>query len=125
MNDMNNLLRRLGYNVDSIDIWDEKVEEIHQGRFAIIVTHRNRGSPNEEKDLYKLVNILPSDIRRRIFVVLVGDEYKTGNGTQAFTSMADLVCHPQDLASADIIFRSTVAERTRFYRSYLEVFDNL
>jgi hypothetical protein len=124
-NAVSSLLGRLGYRTEYIDIWDQKVEEIHQGRFHVIVTHRNGESPNGEKDLFKLINILPPETRRRIFVALVGDEFKTGNGTQAFTVMADLVCNPLDLDSADIVFRSTVAERARFYRSFLEVEDSL
>jgi hypothetical protein len=121
---MSSLLERLGYQTEYIDIWEQKVEEIHQGRYHVIVTHGNGASPNGEKDLFKLLNMLTPEARRRIFMVLVGDEFKTGNGTQAFTAMADFVCHPRDLDSADIVFRSTVAERARFYRAFLEVEDN-
>jgi hypothetical protein len=122
---MSSLLERLGYETEYIDVWDQKVEDIHQGRYDIIATHRNGTSPHEEKDLYRLLNMLPPEIRRRIFMVLVGDEFKTGNGTQAFSAMADIVCHPQDLGSADVLLRSTVTERARFYRSFLEIEDNL
>jgi hypothetical protein len=124
-NAVSDLLGRLGYETEYIDIWDQKVEEIHQGRYHVIVTHRNGESQNGEKDLFKLLNMLPPETRRRIFIALVGDEFKTGNGTQAFAFMADLVCHPRDIDSADIVFRSTVAERARLYRSFLEVEDNL
>jgi hypothetical protein len=119
------LLERLGYKTEYIDVWEQKVEDIHQGRYDVVATHRNGKSANAEKDLYRLLNILPPEIRRRIFLFLVGEEFTTGNGTQAFTSLADLVCHPQDLDSADIVFLSTVTERARFYRSFLEIEDNL
>ena len=122
---MSKLLGRLGYKTDYIDVWDQKVEEIHQRRFQVIVTQRNGASPKGENDLFTLVNMLPPETRRRVFVVLVGEEFKTGNGTQAFTAMVDLVCHPRDLDSADIVFRSTVAERARFYRLFFEVEDRL
>jgi hypothetical protein len=122
---MSSLLGRLGYQTEYLDIWEQKVEDIHQGRYDVIVTNRNGASPNGERDLFRLVNRLAPETRRRIFMVLVGDEFKTGNGTQAFTAMADLVCHPQDVDSADVIFRSTVTERARFYRSFLEIEDKL
>lgn len=122
---MSGLLERLGYKTEYIDVWEQKIEDIHQGRYDIIATHKNGTSTNGDKDLYRLLNMLPPEVRRRIFMVLVGDEFKTGNGTQAFTTMADLVCNPQDLSSTDILFRSTVTERARFYRAFLEIEDNL
>jgi hypothetical protein len=88
---MSSLLGRLGYQTEYLDIWEQKVEDIHQGRYDVIVTNRNGASPNGERDLFRLVNRLAPETRRRIFMVLVGDEFKTGNGTQAFTAMADLV----------------------------------
>ena len=36
--------------------------------------------------------------RRRVFLVLVGDEFKTGDGTQAWAAMADLVVTSRDAA---------------------------
>jgi predicted Zn finger-like uncharacterized protein len=122
---MSRLLERSGYRAEYIDVWDQKIEEIHQGRYDVIATHRNGASASGEKDLFKVITMLPPETRRRIFVALVGEEFKTGSGTQAFTAMADIVCHPQELDSADIVFRSSVAERARFYRSFLEVEDNL
>jgi hypothetical protein len=110
----------LGYVVVPLDIWEEKVEEILQGRYDVVVTHRNGATPNVERDLYRFITTLTPEIRRRIFVVLVGDEFKTGNGTQAFATMTDFVCRPQEAGSADVVVRSTIAERTRFYRALLE-----
>ena len=46
---------------------------------------------------------LSPDSRRRVFLVLVGDDFKTGDGTQAWIAMADLVLHPRDLGNADAV----------------------
>ncbi len=51
----------------------------------------------------------------------MGDKYKTGNTSEAFAAMADLVCHPQDMQAADGLLRTTIAEKGRLYRAYLDI----
>ncbi len=53
-------------------------------------------------------------------MILIGDEFKTGEGTQAFLVVADLVLHSRDAGTADQVIRSTVAERKRLYQAYDE-----
>jgi hypothetical protein len=50
----------------------------------------------------------------------VGEEFKTGDGTQAFVTLADLVLNPRDVAAADAAIRNTVAERSRLWQVYLD-----
>ena len=50
----------------------------------------------------------------------MGDEFKTGDGTQAFAAMADLVLNGRDAAGADAALRSTMAERTRLYQVFTD-----
>jgi hypothetical protein len=42
---------------------------------------------------------LTPDARRRIFLVLIGDDFRTADGTQAFGALADLVINPKDAAT--------------------------
>jgi hypothetical protein len=58
--------------------------------------------------------------RRRVFFALVGDEFKTGDGTQAFAAMADLVLSGRDTANAEATLRNTMAERARLYQMFGE-----
>ena len=55
--------------------------------------------------------------RRRLFLMVVGDEFKTGEGTQAFAVLADLVVHPHDATSYDRLVAHTVGERRRLYKT--------
>ena len=64
------------------------------------------------------MNRLNPEGRRRVFVVLVGDDFKTGDGTQAFAAMADLVLNAREAAGADAVLRNTMAERTRLYQLF-------
>jgi hypothetical protein len=59
-------------------------------------------------------------MRRRVFVVLAGEEFQTADGTQAWGAMVDLVVHPRDAETCDGFIRSTLAERKRLYQPYVD-----
>jgi hypothetical protein len=60
------------------------------------------------------------DMRRRECVILVGDEFRSGDGTQAWVAQADLVIHPNDAAKVEQLIRATLQERKRLYQPFVE-----
>jgi hypothetical protein len=61
---------------------------------------------------------MPADSRRRVFVVLVGDEFRSGDGTQAWAAQADLVLNPNDAVRSESLIRATISERRRLYQPF-------
>ena len=112
-------LARHGYQVDTVDNADEGSRLIEQGVYDVVIASR-APAPAGKESLYQRLSRLSPDARRRIFLVLVGDDFKTGDGTQAWITMADLVVHPRDLATVDAVLTKTVEERTRLYQVYLD-----
>jgi predicted Zn finger-like uncharacterized protein len=112
-------LTRLGYQVDSLDNPDEGSRLIEQGVYDLVVTSRIPATAGKET-LYQRMSRLSPDSRRRVFLVLAGDDFKTGDGTQAWIALADLVAHPRDLAAIDAVLAKTVEERTRLYQVFLD-----
>jgi hypothetical protein len=51
-------------------------------------------------------------------VLLVGDEFHSGDGTQAYVCLADLVLHSREAAGADALLKGTLAERQRLYQAF-------
>lgn len=112
-------LGRQGYAVDTVDDLDEALRLIEQGVYGVVVTSRTAGPGGKETVLQRVSRLNPEG-RRRVFLVLVGDEFKTGDGTQAFAAMADLVLNGRDAAGADAALRNTMAERTRLYQLFTD-----
>jgi len=117
---MSMALDRLGYIVETLDDLDEGARLLEQGVYEVVVTGRSVALPGKNEMLAQRVSRLHPEARRRVFLTLVGDEFRTGDGTQAFTSQADLVIHPRDVASAERVLLTTLAERVRLYRPFLE-----
>ena len=81
--------------------------------------HAGPAGPGRES-LYQRLGRLSPEARRRVFLVLVGDEFKTGDGTQAWAALADLVIQSRDVAGVDNVLLNTLAERTRLYQVFLD-----
>jgi hypothetical protein len=112
-------LGRVGYQVDTVDNTDEGARLLEQGMYDLVVATRLAAAPGRES-LYQRLNRLSPDRRRRIFLVLVGDEFKTGDGTQAWAMMADLVVNTREIGTADAVLLPTLAERSRLYQVFTD-----
>jgi predicted Zn finger-like uncharacterized protein len=117
---MRQALTRLGYIVETLQELDDGGRLLEQGLYEVVVTARDVALPGKNEMLSQRVGRLGPEFRRRVFLALVGEEFRTGDGTQAFTVMADLVIHPRDAASVERVLLTTLAERARLYRPLLE-----
>jgi len=116
------MLGKLGFASEGLDPQlDEKVLKLQQGEYAVVATTKN-GVP-EEKNLYRIVCTLSPEVRRRVFLVLVGDEFKSGEGAQAFAALADLVIHSSDAATGERLVARTMIERRRVYQTFWDAED--
>ena len=112
-------LTRLGYTIDALDEAGEALRLVEQGVYAVVVTTKSATAAGKETLLQRVGRLNPEG-RRRVFLVLAGDEFKTGDGTQAFAAMADLVVGSHDTAGVEAALRNTLAERTRLYQMFTE-----
>ena len=50
----------------------------------------------------------------------MGDDFKSGDGTQAFLVLADVVLNTRDAGTADQLIRAALLERKRLYQVFDE-----
>jgi hypothetical protein len=113
-------LTRLGYTAEVLDAPDEGGRMLEDGLFDVVMATRAAAVPGRQETLIQRVTRLAPAARRRIFLVLLGDEYKTGDGLQAFAAQADLVVNPRDAAAVEAPLLSAMAERSRLYQPLLD-----
>ncbi len=111
-------LMRLGYEVDIMSD-AEGVRAIELGSHAIVAMARTVAEGGALTS-YQRLFLLPSDIRRLFFLILVGDEYTTGDGVQAFVVHGDLVVASPDAGSCEVVIRERLIERNRLFRVFVE-----
>lgn len=112
-------LTRLGYAIDTVDEAGDALRLVEQGVYSVVVTTKSAGAGGKETLLQRVGRLNPEG-RRKVFLVLAGDEFKTGDGTQAFAAMADLVVGSHDTAGVEAALKNTLAERTRLYQMFTD-----
>lgn len=114
-------LSRVGYAAETLDNPDDAARRLEQGLYDVVITTRaGDGTSARGETLLQRIGRLTPDARRAIFLVLVGEEFRTGDGTQAFAAMADLVVHPRDATSVEPVLLTSIAERNRMYQAFLD-----
>jgi len=111
-------LGRLGYEIDLVADVDG-VRIIEQGAHVVVAMARTVAESGA-LTCYQRLFILNSDMRRAFFLILVGDEYTTGDGVQAFVVHGDLVVASPDAGSCEAIVRERLIERTRLFRAFVD-----
>jgi predicted Zn finger-like uncharacterized protein len=114
------ILTRLGYNVDSVEEHEDAARFVEQGAYSVAATTRAAAGTGRTESLYQRITRLSPDQRRRLFVILVGDEFKSGDSVQAFATVGDIVLNSRDAAGADNVLRSVMAERKRLYQVFVD-----
>ena len=116
-------LTRAGYNVQSPETPAEGAALLDQG-FDVVVTTRTAGEGQD--NIYQRIGRLTPEARRGVFLLLVGDEFRTGDGTQAWAVLADLVMKPTDVAAgAERYLRAVAGERRRVYQAFNEAWQKV
>lgn len=111
-------IMRLGYEVDIMSDADG-VRAMELGAHTIVAMARTVAESGA-LTCYQRLFLLPSDIRRLFFLILVGDEYTTGDGVQAFVVHGDLVVASPDAGSCEVVIRERLIERNRLFRVFVE-----
>jgi len=113
-------LATLGFNVDLVDDIEEGARLLELGVYEVAVTAPTLPEPGKLETLAQRILRLPIEARRRVFVILVSEDFRTADGTQAWAAQADLVVHPTDAGRCEHLIRSTLAERKRLYQPLVD-----
>jgi len=114
------VLRQAGYAIDTLDNEEEKMRTLHQGDYAVVATSNTGPKLREGMTVYQRMAHLSPESRRRTFLILLGDQFKTGDGTQAFVAAADVVANNAGAESVGVLLRSRMDERARVYRAFAD-----
>jgi hypothetical protein len=113
------ILEGLGYVVDSPAAADQALQRLRFNQYRIILLDDDseRKSPNPVAEYLVGLNM---NIRRDMFVVLIGQRFKTADHIQAFIESVNLILHPDDLPQLATFLVRGVRDQERFYKVFTE-----
>ncbi|MGH8067960.1 MAG: hypothetical protein ACRERE_22585 [Candidatus Entotheonellia bacterium] len=113
------ILEGLGYVVDSPAAADQALQRLRFNQYRVILLDDDfeGQSPNPVAEYLAGLNM---NIRRDMFVVLIGQRFKTADHLQAFIESVNLILHPDDLPQLATFLARGVRDQEQFYKVFTE-----
>jgi len=114
-------IRSLGYHVtEAISIRDALTKMRFRLFNLIILDERYEGKKFEENDILSYIQKLPMAIRRRIFVALITDQFRTFDAMNAYHNSVNMTVSRSQLKEIDKALRKGLSDYDKFYHVFKE-----
>jgi hypothetical protein len=116
---LKSVLQGIGYVVDMPASVDQALHRLRFNQYPVIgLTEHFAGSfPNPVLVYLAGLNM---NVRRDMFVVLVGERFRTANHMQAFIESVNLVVHPDDLSRLETLIIKGLREKEQLYKVFVD-----
>jgi hypothetical protein len=113
------VLEGLGYVVDVPMASDHALQRLRFNQYHVVLLEDGfeGKSPNPITGYLAGLNM---NIRREMFVVLIGQRFKTADHLQAFMESVNLLLHPDDLPQLATFLSRGLRDHERFYKVFTE-----
>jgi hypothetical protein len=78
------------------------------------------GQPLDHSAILNYLNRLPMSVRRRVFLGLISDGFKTMDNMMAFAMSANVVINIKDTEKLHLVLRKAIAENEMFYKVFTD-----
>jgi predicted Zn finger-like uncharacterized protein len=86
----------------------------------IILADGFDNQPLDQSVIVNYLNRLSMSVRRKIFLALISDNYKTMDNMMAFAMSANVVVNSKDIEKLHLILKKAVSENERFYKIFVD-----
>ncbi len=94
-------------------------EDIYYNMFSIIITTETY--PLEQETLLKFISSLKMNVRRELFVILVGDDLKTGDEIGAFAKSVNMLLNTHDVPELPSLLPKELRIFSNYYKAFFKV----
>jgi predicted Zn finger-like uncharacterized protein len=115
------VIEQLGYQCVSATNTRDAVGKMRFHLFDLVILSDGFDGQNLDKSpiLNYLNNISLTD-RRKIFVALMGERFKSMDNLMAFAMSANAVINPKDMDRFSAMLKGAISDHERFYRVFME-----
>lgn len=110
-------LQGMNYNVTDAESTREALKYMRFHSFELVVLNEGfEGGDPESNYVLKYLGQLPMSTRRSVFVVLLGNGFRTGDNMTALNKSVNLVVNQESLDDIEKILKRYLVENEEFYR---------
>lgn len=114
-------VEELGYKYVSSPGTRDALGKLRYHQFDLIIL--SEGFDNQSLEGNSIINYLNHisiSIRRKTFLALIGDNFKTKDDMMAFALSVNMVINPRDIPRSAVILKKGIAEFQMFYKVFMD-----
>ena len=113
-------VEELGYKYISTADTRDAIGKMRFHHFDLIVLSDGfDGQPIERSPILNYLNNVSMSVRRRIFVALLSDKFKTMDNMMAFAMSANAVINLTDMQRLSPVLKKAISDHERFYKIFM------
>jgi zinc ribbon protein len=114
-------LTDLEYKLQRAKSPEHAVHKMRFNEYHVVVFHEKYGDSSlETSPLYEYIKDMPMHTRRKTFVAMVGDQFKTLDNMEALAYSVNLVINQKDIDQLETILKKSIGDNDTFYKVYRE-----
>ena len=86
----------------------------------IVLSDGFDGQPLERSPILNYLNRMSMSFRRRIFVALLGDRFKTMDNMMSFALSANVVINKKELDRLSAVLKKAISDNAKFYKVFMD-----
>ena len=114
-------LTELEYKLQRAKSPEHAVHKLRFNQYHVVVFHEKYGDTAlGDSPLYEYIRDMPMHARRKTFVAVVGDNFKTLDNMEALAYSVNLVVNQKDIDQLETILKKSIGDNDTFYKVYRE-----
>lgn len=114
---IHSILQRMDYHITEVASARDAMRYMRFRVFDVVVLDENfEGTGPESNHVLQYIGHQPMNTRRKIFVVLLGNDFRTADNMTAFNRSVNLVVNLKDVDELEKVLKRSLIENKEFYR---------
>ncbi|MEE8269897.1 MAG: hypothetical protein V3R23_07760, partial [Nitrospinaceae bacterium] len=114
-------LTELDYKLQRAKSPEHAVHKLRFNQYHVVAIHEKFGGTTlETSPLYEYIRDMHMDTRRKTFVAMVGENFKTLDNMAALAYSVNLVINQKDFDQLGTILKKAIGDNDTFYKVYRE-----
>jgi hypothetical protein len=115
------VLTELEYKLQRAKSPEHAVHKLRFNQYHVVVFHENYGDTSlKTSPLYEFIRDMPMYTRRKTFVAVVGENFKTLDNMEPLAYSVNLVINQKDMGQLETILKKSIGDNEIFYKVFRE-----
>ncbi|MBI4665015.1 MAG: zinc-ribbon domain-containing protein [Nitrospinae bacterium] len=111
------VLKKMNYLITTVKTADEALRKLQFNFYdLVIINERFNGADPASNPIHKFIEPMTMDIRRKMFVAIIGKNFRTLDRMTAFAKSANMVMNETDFPNFELILKKAIKDDETFFR---------